>query len=74
MVSAISAGHQQIIQVDEHARKVIEDGVHHSMDCPADILQLKGHSQKFEWIPWSDDGGFANIGGCDRHLQVPYPF
>ena len=68
---AVSACHQDVIQIHEEEIQVLEDGVHESLERLGGILKPKWHTEELKKAEWSDYRGLRDVLRVDWDLVVP---
>ena len=66
------AGHQDIIQVDENERKVMQDVVHQSLEGLSRVAEAKGHSEVLIEAKGSNNHRFRNVRRMDGNLVIAF--
>ena len=66
----ISAGNEDVVEVDEDKGQVVAHPVHHPLEGLGSVLEAEGHPQEFPETEGGNDGGFGDVFGMQGDLMV----
>ena len=70
VVSVVSACHQNVVKVDEHEIKVLEDRIHKPLERLCCVFEAKRHAEELEKTKRRDNRCLGNVLGPDWDLMV----
>ena len=70
MFGLVAAGNQDVIQVDESARYILEHMVHEPLEHLGTVLHAERHPEIFEQAEPGDDGRLPDVLGVHRDLMI----
>ena len=70
VVGVVSACHQNVVKVDEHEIKVLEDRIHKPLERLCCVFEAKRHAEELEKTKRRDNRCLGNVLGPDWDLMV----
>ena len=70
VVGVVSACHQNVVKVDEHEIKVLEDRIHKPLERLCSVLEAERHAEELEQTKRRDNRCLRNVLGPDWDLMV----
>ena len=70
VVGVVSACHQNVVKVDEHEIKVLEDRIHKPLERLCSVLEAERHAEELPEPKWGYDGCLGDRVLGHRYLMV----